>query len=297
MRLILSLILLTTLGCSSLQNKPADSRSTISNEDFKKTVPLKPSEVADYYAGNVKALSPALENETIERHSNEEALKLAGEKDPLGQIALKCSQGNFEESFLLANKLFNTYQKIPVYWNQIANCHLKQGSSRKALLFYNKALEVSPNYVPALNNIGVLYSRQGQDQKALVAFERAYNESRFAKTPRFNLARIYLKYGLTDLALPILEGLLEGAPLDTDLLNSVASAHFFKGDYQKAVSVYQKIPGNLWSRAEIGLNMSWALKKIGQIENARKIFDSIAKPQNNSLKAYYAVVEQKLGER
>ena len=288
-------LLLTAISCSNLKQVVSEEKQ-ISNESFKKATPLKSSEVTDYYAGNVKALSPALQDETLERHSNEEAQKLAGDQDAMGLIALKCSQGNFNEAFSLANKAYNRFQKVPMYWNQIANCHLKQGATRKALLFYNKALEVTPNYVPALNNIGVLYSRQGQDQKALVAFDKAQKQSPFAKTPRFNLARLYLKYGLTELALPILEGLLEGSPADTDLLNSVATAHFFKGDYQKAIDFYQKIPGNLWSRADIGLNMAWALKKSGQTENAQKIFGSIAQPQNNSLQKYYALVSQKLGE-
>ena len=172
---------------------------------------------------------------------------------------------------------------------------MNQGSQRKALLFYNKALEVSPGYVPALNNIGVLYSRQGEDQKALVAFEKANGQSRFAKTPRYNLARIYLTYGLANLALPIFQGLLNEAASDVDLLNAVANCYFLTGDYQKALSYYSRIPETEFERPEIGLNYTMTLQKLGKGQDAQKIYSDIDKPKAQSLKEYYSVVGNQIG--
>ncbi len=297
MKLIPLCLAFILVACSSgpakEKSKPIDQ---VTSDDFKKDKALQPKEVGDFYSLNAKSLSPALEDETLDRYTAEEIAQLADINDPLVELSIRCSKRDFDKAFGLASKIFNKYQKIPAYWNQVANCHLNQGSHRKALLFYNKALEVSPGYVPALNNIGVLYSRQGQDQKALVAFERANAQSKFAKTPRYNLAKVYLTHGLAESALPLFQGLLGTSPSDVDLNYAVGSCYFLMSDYRRALSYYQKIPNNLWSDAEYGLNIAISLKKVGRTDDAKKVFDSIDKPKSNDLKQYYSSVSTQLGE-
>ena len=297
------LILLSLVACSSGPSssskgtniEPEDAPENLTKESFKKDRVLAASEVSDFYVEQPKALNPSLQDETIDRYSVEEIELLADTKDPLVEIALRCSKKDFNNAFAAAAKSFNSYQKIPAYWNLVANCHLNQGSSRKALLFYNKALEVGPGYVPALNNIGVLYSRQGDDQKALVAFEKANKQSRFAKTPRYNLARLYLSYGLSQAALPLFQGLLNEASQDVDLINAVASCHFINGDYDKAQAQYARLPASVLSRAEIGINYAATLKKLGKDEQAQKVYSDVSKPKNQALKDYYSSVGSQLG--
>lgn len=295
------LILLSLVACSSGPSskgtniEPGPAPENVSKESFKKDRVLAASEVSDFYVEQPKALSPALQDETLDRYSADEIELLADTKDPLVEIALRCSKKDFNNAFAAAGKSFNRYQKIPAYWNLIANCHLNQGSSRKALLFYNKALEVGPGYIPALNNIGVLYSRQGDDQKALVAFEKANQQSRFAKTPRYNLARLYLSYGLSQSALPLFQGLLNEAPQDVDLINAVASSHFMNGDYDKAQAQYARLPESVLNRAEIGINYAATLNKLGKNKEAQKVYSDIDQPKNQALKEYYSSVGSQLG--
>lgn len=286
------------VSCSSAPEKKSEAPSAISNETFKKERPLMSRDVPDYYSANVPgALSPALQDETLDRFSKEELSQIKDGPDPLLKMAVHCSRGEYEAAFGVASRSFDKYQKVASYWNLVANCHLNQGNHRKALLFYNKALEVSPNYVPALNNIGVLYSRQGQDQKALVAFERASKNSRFSKTPRFNMARLYLTYGLAEEALPVFQALLTDSPQDIDLLNSVASSHFLLGNYQDAAQTFQRIPATQWGASEIGLNFALTLKKLGREADAQKVFSGVKEPEVTALKKYYAVVKDQLGEK
>lgn len=296
---ILSLsILLLTISCSSTkETKSGGDLDKITNESFKKERPLKNSEVADFYTGNARALSPALHEETLDRHSKEELAGIAGSKDALLDIAVKCTTGDYNAAFKAADHAFDKYQKVALYWNLVANCHLNQGTYRKALLFYNKALEVSKNYVPALNNIGVLYSRQGQDQKALVAFEQASKHSRFSKTPRYNLAKIMLRYGLANEALVIFRSLLQGSPQDADLINSTASAYFMTGDYKQAANHYGRLPKSIQERPEVALNYAWTLKKLGDNSGASRVFKSISGSMNDEQKRYWNVVANQLGEK
>lgn len=288
--------LLVLAACSSRPDKASKAPEEVTNADFKKERALKKNEVAEFYQTRGNSLSPALQDETLDNYSKEELASLDTSADPLMDISVKCSLKDFNAAFQVAAKNFDRYQKIPAYWNLVANCHLNQGSDRKALLFYNKALEVSKNYVPALNNIGVMYSRQGQDQKALVAFERASQSGRFSKTPRYNLAKTYLIYGLSELALPIFQGLLNENPTDVDLLNAVASSYFLMSDYSRAASFYQQIPKSEWKRAEIGLNFALTLKKLGKKKEAENIFDDVSKPSSARLKNYYAVIKAQIGD-
>lgn len=300
MKLFSTLALIALYSCSSgpRSDKHIDLETppVIKKDAFVKEKQLKNSEVKDFYEGNAKALSPALQDETVDRFSSDEQAQFVDDADPLLQMTLKCNEGDYDEAFKIANANFNRYQKVATYWNVVANCHLNRGAYRKSLLFYNKALEVQKNYVPALNNIGVMYSRQGQYQKAQVAFERAYNQSKFSKTPRYNLAKLYLSYGLAEQAMPILKGLLASHPQDVDLLNAVGSGQFLLSDYQSALATFQQIPKDLWSNAEIGLNIAFTMKKLNRGPEAKKVFLDIQSPGNNELKRYYTSVGKILGE-
>jgi tetratricopeptide (TPR) repeat protein len=301
MKYLSLLCLVALVGCSSTKKgdnaRVATEPSDVSPSSFNKEKALSTKEVKDFYSEEPKSLSPALLDETLDRTSKDELKVLKNSKDPLIEIAISCKQKDFKHAFVVIDKSFNRYQKIPAYWNLVANCHLMNHSNRKALLFYNKALEVSPHYVPALNNIGVLYSRQGEDQKALVAFEKANKQSRFSKTPRYNLAKTYLRYGLAELALPLFQGLLNESSNDVDLLNAVANSYFMTGDYQKARSYFSRIPNEQLGNAEIGINYAVTMKKLGQDDAAQKIYSNIDKPKSRSMKSYYSTVGNQLGVR
>ncbi len=296
-----SLLILLLMAACSTTNKPQPSKSTstevtkVKKEAFSKEKTLTSNEVQDFYSAPVKSQNPALQDETLDRFSIDEIDALTSSNDPMLEITLRCAKKDFNNAFAAASKAFNRYQKIPAYWNAIANCHLQQGSSRKALLFYNKALEVGPNYVPALNNIGVLFSRQGDDQKALVAFDKANKQSRFAKTPRYNLARLYLTYSMADSALPIFQGLLNESPKDVDLINAVANCHFMLSDYSQAISYFGRLPPQLLSRADVGLNYAASLQKSGRGDEAQKILAGVKAPQTREFKEYYSAVAAQLG--
>lgn len=293
MKITSILFLIILASCSSKDKNAKVEESAVT---FKKPKILKLNEVPDFYLPAVSSSRPALQDETLDRFDASELDSVANNQDPLIQISVACTQSRFDEAFKLASKIYDSYQKIPQYWNLIANCHLNQGSSRKALLFYNKALEASANYVPALNNIGVMYSRQGQEQKALVAFERANKFSKFSKTPRYNLAKTYLRYGLAQSALPLFQGLSNASPKDVDMLNALASTYFLLSDYQKALETYNKMPRQFWSNPEIGLNLAMTLKKINRLSDAKKVFAQVSSPTGAELENYYRTIDKQLGD-
>lgn len=300
MKILIPISLLVLLAsCSSSGDKktPSKKPSEVTKTDFTFEKPLNKNDVRDYYVPASGALNPALEDETLDRYSADELDKLADEKDPLVILAVRCGKRDFNKAFALIDQMFQKYQKIPSYWNLVGNCHILNGSPRKALLFYNKSLEVGPNYVPALNNIGVLYSWQNDDQKAFLAFEKANKTSAFSKTPRYNLARLYLKYGVVDKALPLFNGILSSSPNDVQVLNSIASAHVISGNYKDALSFYNRIPKKLHESAAIGLNLSLTYFHLNMKKEALDLFNDIKRPEGVELREYYSIVASKVGAK
>ncbi len=273
MKVLLALLILSAWGCSSTskktQNDDPAAGIQLSNQDFKKAsvVPYNPSQ--DKY---VISSGNALGTETLSQLDSKIMGQVANEKDPMSVMMAQCYRGDFENALKIADSIFNSYQKHPSYWNQLGSCHLLKGSERKALLFYNKSLELKANYAPALNNIGVVYKRNGQDQKAHVAFEKASKGSRFAKTPRFNLAYLYLHNGIAEKALSIFTGLLQENPTEVEILIGAANSNALTARWSEALDLFMKVPDQYRTRSDVGLNMSLAAHQLNKNDLARQIF-------------------------
>jgi hypothetical protein len=89
---------------------------------------------------------------------------------------------------------------------------------------------------------------------------------------------------------------LNESPKDVELLNAVGTSHFLLSDFSKSLSFYQAIPPKEWKRAEIGLNLSLALNKLGKSKEALKVFESIENPKTLRLKNYQKSVKAQLGK-
>ncbi|MCO4753568.1 MAG: hypothetical protein KC478_03755, partial [Bacteriovoracaceae bacterium] len=187
------LLLLLFTGCALTQKKGLEL-DDVTNEDFKKPAPAKYEERKDYFSGVETKDAQALKDESLYRINNFDSDVDA--KDVLTQIVYKCHKRDYDDAFAIVEKEHDKYRDNPSFWNQVGTCYLLKGERRKALMFYNKALEFKSNFAPALNNIGLMYRKEGQDQKAEVAFSKAVKSANFSKTPRFNLAQLYLDYGL-----------------------------------------------------------------------------------------------------
>lgn len=277
MKCLLSIALLALVGCAGAPSKPTLAKPVdpaagvaITNQDFAKKPSLSYSASQDYYPVKGEQQN-VLVTESANKATPSEVKDLLAGKDPLAVMMTSCYARDFSRAFAIAESIFSSHQKLPSYWNQVATCHLLQGSERKALLFYNKAIEVEANYVPALNNIGVIYAKTEQDQKAQVALRRALENGRFTRTPRYNLAFLLLRYGLADEAGTLFQGLLSDAPRDLELRIGYANALALQGRWQDAWSEFGQIPAGLRTRPDVGLNMALVAHSLGKGDEAKKI--------------------------
>lgn len=286
-------ILIICLSCASSQ-KGSKHYSDVKNEDFK-PAPKIPYLRSKDVLSNVKSdLTSALNNESLSR-----IMPYDGDFDPkddLDKIAQLCHAGDFSKAYALVKDKSRSYIKNPIFWNQVGNCFLLEKKFRKALLFYNRALAINDDYVPALNNLGVMYLQKGDQTRALVAFKKAINADSYAKTPRFNLASLFLSYGLHTEAKKQLLVLQKESQTDIDILNMLATTFLMEGNAKEAVSSFSKIKSKYTSRIDIGTNYALALYLSGDKSRARSIMSDIDKGDNSHWTNYKKIVQGILGE-
>jgi len=293
MKYLSHLLLLTLIvSCASSSKKDSVDLDDVTNEDFKKEQTVNYVASKDYFKGVESRFSDALNDETIQRVDS-----LGGDietKDVIAKIVMSCYEGEFDDAKEMIRSNQEVYRSNPSFWNQVGTCYLLQKERRKALLFYNKSLEFDTNYAPALNNLGVLYRKYDEDQKAEVAFKRAIRGNNFAKTPRFNLAHLYLSYGLFNQALKELKVLERVSKNDVDVITGLGTAYLMSGNSKLALKYFKRIESSFYERAYIGINASLAYYLEGNKEMASDIIDDIDESQLKGLKAYYKTIKGKV---
>lgn len=291
---ILKIILLVVLvSCASTKN---DSKHylDIKNEDFKVVNEIPYLRSHDVLENVDSAHSKALNEESLERIMSYEG-DFKGQ-DELDEIAQLCHLGEFSKSYNLVKMHSRSFVKNPIFWNQVGNCFLLEKKFRKALLFYNRALGLKDDYVPALNNLGVMYMKKGDQTRALVAFKKAINSDNHAKTPRYNLASLYLRYGLATEAKKQLLILYKDAKSDVDVLNMLGTTSLMESNFSEAESYFSQIKSEYISRVDVGLNFALALHLNGNTRRAKSVLSDISDTNDSAWLDYKKVVKSVLGD-
>ncbi len=284
------LLLIVVTGCAMNQKKEVDL-DNISNKDFDKEKAQKFDYRRDFFTGVSSENAQALQDESLYRINSFDS-EVKGE-DVLTSIVFNCHKGNYDKAFGIIEVQNERYRENPSFWNQVGTCFLLKGERRKALMFYNKALEFQPNFAPALNNIGLMYRKEGNDQKAEVAFSKAVKNSNFSKTPRFNLAQLYLDYGLFNDAIKEFKVLEDSK--DVDVFAGLGSAYLMAGDYENSIRYFKMIDEDFYEWPYIGINAALAFYKAGDKDEARDILDDIDEDKLGPYKGYYEESKKKVG--
>lgn len=267
-------------GCAQTEKTSSRKAEPVSY----KTAPSKvyrPS--SDFYqVDNIEA--DALIRETLARSDGKIIRSLSDDDSEIGS---RCYQGDFKEAFSVADEKYSVFKKNPGYWNQIGNCYYLMKDYKKAIMFFNKAKGLNASYIPAVNNLGVVFQAQGDFKNALFFYKNAVNLASASKTPKFNMANMYLKFGIINKACSIFNALAASSPMDSDLLNARANCLLLNRNFSAAVSEFKKIPSDDLSKAYIGLNYSVALGLLGKKEAALDNYKNISQRDIGDLRNYY----------
>lgn len=289
--ILTSIFTLILAACSSTpEKKKITSVDDVKQEDFKaqKEIPYKVSD--DIYKKVEGRKSSASNTESLQRALLYDGdISLEGE---LGRLAKLCYEKKFTEAFKLVKFYNKKYLKNPIFWNQVGTCYLLKGERRKALLFYNKALSHKAEYAPALNNLGVMYLTEGDYSRSLVAFEKAKQSKTFSRTPRYNLANLKLNFGLYQDAIEELKVLYGLTKTDVDVNNMMGTAYLMSNNPKEARRYFVKIPSREKELARFGINSALAEYLVGNVEQARDIFEDIDDKSLDEWKKYHSQIKK-----
>jgi len=128
-------------------------------------------------------------------------------------------------------------------------------------------------------------------------FKKAKKAKAFSRTPRINLANLYINFGLFDKAISELNALYNVSKKDIDILNLLGTAHLMQNDVSKSLSYFSKIDKDFFEDPRFGINYALSLYANGKEEDARDILDDIEFKNLRNWKSYFEEVKNYIGVR
>ena len=274
---VILIIGLMASSCATQKRSVGKPVSDLVAKDFVKPPAVKYQENYDYYntLGALGQMENSLIGETLHKapHKgiNLGILMKENDKDSsLTSLAHHCYGKDFERAFVIIDNLYLKYKEHPGYWNQVGNCYLLQNDLKKADIFYKQALKYNKNYSPAYNNIGNIHVRRREYRKAFNAFKKAHELSKSALTPAYNLAHVYLSFGMIHEAQKLFLNINQARPGDPLVLGGLATTYLFQGNIKKSLTHFNKISSNDLRLPAIGLNYAVALHLDGNKSLAKR---------------------------
>lgn len=291
---VLFLAILSVVGCATKSSNSSKSISSLKNSDFKPAKEIKYNRKKDkvFVEKGTGLKNNILKLESLDRAELYDDFKV---DTPLDELSKNCYEKEFEDAKELIQELEEEYRSNIIFWNQVATCFVLEKEYRKALLFYNKALEFNASYAPVLNNIGVMYEYQNEDEKALISYKKAAKKDKYARTPKLNIAFLYLKYGLHSKAKSILRGLHNINQSDHEVANAYAISLLMEGNSSRALKIYSLVPKGEFEKPKYGLNYALAKFMSNRRSDAINVFEDIDISKKDKSYAYYKKVKKTIG--
>lgn len=189
-------------------------------------------------------------------------------------IAL-CHKKQYNEAYKIFKTQLDNQKENPVYWNHLATCFLLEKKYPKAKFYYDLALSIAPKKSKIksviMNNLGLYYLNMNRPYLAQESFNSAIKANKKYKTPKYNLAQVYLKFSQFKSAQEILTKLYKSSPKDIDFIYSLGHLNLMQGKYEKANKYFSLIPKKYIQRDDIATNFALSLYFSGQSDKAYKI--------------------------
>ncbi len=150
------------------------------------------------------------------------------------------------EQFKEAVKLDPT--KVEGHYN-LGNAYLRQGAYQSAIIELKKAIAIKPDIAEAYLNLGVAYINQNRYREAIDVLNRGslLADAKLRESFTKNIEIAYkqwgaalMMFGMEDEALQKLQTAIELDPKDSATYLLLAKFYLERGDYDRAVLLYQK---------------------------------------------------------
>lgn len=288
--LTLTILFVFMVSCASsnksekiIELEDADQVESLTNNDFKPKAQVRYNAEADYHLIN-DLVDDVLEDESLDKVSPDRLESI--DKKQTGLVGL-CYLGNTKEGLAQLDQLYEKNKKNPSYWNQQGICSYKTGKKRLAKVYFNKAVALDEKYIPAINNIGVVSIDEDKDAKAVAAFKQVLILKRNNKTAMFNLANIYMKYGLYSKSSALLKRLYLVNKKDRDVIKSLVYAYLFDNDAKSAYTILKEMDSDYIDIPSLKIALYYSLRLLKSSHAQTIESDLNSTDMNSADKSFY----------
>ena len=203
--------------------------------------------------------------------------RLAKNEDDALAYELKGKINAAMEQFDKARKAFAKAAELAPEWNQpsndLAGLFILQDRKDKAIDQFERALKRNPNNPMAYLSLGALYEEQGAFDKAKTLYENGVS-----KVPGFWHAANRLAFLMADQAtsMETLDEALAYAsaayrikPGQATIIDTLGWIHYKKGEYQKALDLYNRLIAATPENPVVNYHMAVVLEKTGDLDAAK----------------------------
>ncbi len=194
------------------------------------------------------------------------------------------SEKNYNEAIEALKKCILVNNKEYLYFYNIAIYYSKIDKKEEAEKNYLDALKLNPNHVSSLVNLASLYKENNKNE-SLKLLEKAYKISSNEETLCLSLAQVYRDLYKNSKSKTIIKKLLMNNPNCADAYMILGTNYMDEGKYRTALKNYEKAlqisPNNL----NFQHCKATALKYMGKIDEAERLFKKIVKNPNSPLQS------------
>ena len=181
----------------------------------------------------------------------------------------------YEKALDVFEKLLEHTSATPAIYNNIAMCYFNISNFDKAIEYFIKALSMDNKLVQSYINLADIYFRQQRFLEAIELLQNAVYYVPDNNVLKHYLARVYMADARLDLAVPMLDEVLEKDFENYDAHWDLGRVCFELGEYNGAIEHFEKV-------VEACPNNELILYQLGQAYEAN---NEIFKALSNYLKA------------
>ncbi len=185
------------------------------------------------------------------------------------QALKKCFDDKTLDGLKLLKKQFKS--NSIKYWNSVGSCYFIRGNLNKALVYFQQALTIDSKNPAVLHNLALVFSEKSNPNKAIGLYEKVLQTNKGFSITKFNLAHLYLKYGLVHKSNRMFKDLEAANSQDPVILSGLGITYYLLNQNQLALNYFKRLPDHYIQKAVVANYYTMLLNDLGKNQQARKI--------------------------
>jgi tetratricopeptide (TPR) repeat protein len=190
-------------------------------------------------------------------------------------LVANCYQSQIDETLEKLKLQISRTRPGHSYWLHVGNCYYQKSDFSKADFYFRLALQGAQGVerILVLNNLALIHFQNQQWERGKALLIESLELAPLAKVPRYNLAQLYLQFGLINQAIANLDHPVFRGATDPEINFALATAWLFRGDLIKSKVYFDLLSESFKLREDVSLVLALWFYKNGDWSQANKIFN------------------------